>query len=252
MRSTKPELDVNMLAILGAIRSTPATNIDQELYDSFGNKTCAVVGSAGSLLGHEYGHIIDKHDIIIRCNQAATEKYENHVGSRTDIRIMNSHYFTALKGEAPPSHSRFLPEMKKQFPLFDENLLYSLKNEMIIVKHGVSSGLFSEEIQKIEKENNTVKFMNADYYNMASHVVGTHATNGIVAIFFALKYFSSVSCFGFTFCKEMRTTDWDKLYYFMPALPPKNWKETSCHSNQNESKIIDRMSELDLLKFYGC
>lgn len=242
---------MNMLEVLFAIKNIPAIEIDQRLHNLYGDKTCAVVGSAGNILDHEYGSLIDEHDIIIRCNQAPVYKYEQHVGSRTDIRMINSHYFTALKGDKPPSHAKFLPSMKAQLPLFNEDFLYSLKDEMIVVKYGVNPKIFDAEIRKIE-ENNSVYFMNSGFYSAASQIVGAHATNGFVAILFALKYFSSVSCFGFTFCSEMHTPDWDKLYYFMPTNPPSNWKETDCHSNSRESELINEMLSHDILKFYKC
>tara|TARA_R110001583_G_scaffold194636_3_gene366056 strand:+ start:6497 stop:7255 length:759 start_codon:yes stop_codon:yes gene_type:complete len=242
---------MNILEVLFAIKNIPAIEIDQKLHNLYGDKTCAVVGSAGKILDYEHGSLIDEHDIVIRCNQAPSDKYERYVGSRTDIRLINSHYFTALKGNRPPSHARFIPSMKRYFPLFDENFLYSLKDEILVVKYGVDPKMFDAEIRKIE-ENNSVYFMNNGFYSAASQIVGAHATNGFVAILFALKYFSSVSCFGFTFCSEMHTPDWDKLYYFMPAIQPDNWKETDCHSNLRESELISEMLNHDVLKFYKC
>jgi len=121
----------------------------------------------------------------------------------------------------------------------------------LIVKYGVNASLFSKEIERIEKKN-TIEFMHGGFYQMCSNLVGSHATNGFVSILLALKYFSSVSCFGFTFCKEMHTPDWDRLYYFMPAIPPKDWEKTNCHSNKKESEIIDALSKTNILKFYEC
>lgn len=47
----------------------------------------AVVGSSSKLLNKEYGKEIDDHDYIIRFNGATCLGYEEHVGSRTDIRF---------------------------------------------------------------------------------------------------------------------------------------------------------------------
>ena len=51
----------------------------------------AVVGSSGSLLEAEFGREIDAQDVVIRFNNAPSEAYESFVGSRTDVRILNSH-----------------------------------------------------------------------------------------------------------------------------------------------------------------
>ena len=54
-------------------------------------KTCAVVSNSGSLLEHEYGNLIDSHDVVLRANRCVVKGFETHVGSRTDIRLLNTH-----------------------------------------------------------------------------------------------------------------------------------------------------------------
>ncbi|XP_078616695.1 beta-galactoside alpha-2,6-sialyltransferase 2-like [Branchiostoma floridae x Branchiostoma japonicum] len=52
--------------------------------------SCAVVSSSHALMLHEYGQEIDNHDIVLRFNCAPTDKFEHYVGSRTDIRMINT------------------------------------------------------------------------------------------------------------------------------------------------------------------
>ena len=52
--------------------------------------TCAVVSSAGSLRGSNLGSTIDSHDYVIRFNNAPTASYEQDVGVKTSLRIVNS------------------------------------------------------------------------------------------------------------------------------------------------------------------
>ena len=58
---------------------------DPPFYDS-----CGVVSSAGSLLNSKLGSKIDANDFVIRFNNAPTQGYEKDVGSKTDLRIINS------------------------------------------------------------------------------------------------------------------------------------------------------------------
>eukprot|EP00873_Tetraselmis_striata_P011643 jgi/Tetstr1/431907/TSEL_021396.t1 len=52
-------------------------------------KTCALVGSSGVLRGARWGDVIDKHEAVIRLNNAPTYGYERDVGKRTTMRIMH-------------------------------------------------------------------------------------------------------------------------------------------------------------------
>lgn len=60
------------------------------------SKTCAVVGSSGSLLYERLGAEIDAHDVVIRFNNAPTDGFAAIVGSRTTLRILNSHAAAAV------------------------------------------------------------------------------------------------------------------------------------------------------------
>ena len=53
-------------------------------------KSCGVVSSAGSLLKSGLGKNIDANDFVIRFNNAPTKGYEEDVGSKTSLRIVNS------------------------------------------------------------------------------------------------------------------------------------------------------------------
>ncbi|XP_049887298.1 beta-galactoside alpha-2,6-sialyltransferase 2 [Pectinophora gossypiella] len=56
--------------------------------------TCAVVTSAGALLGSRLGEFIDSHDMVLRFNNAPTENYTEDVGYKTTFRVLNSQVVT--------------------------------------------------------------------------------------------------------------------------------------------------------------
>ncbi|CAG0921361.1 unnamed protein product [Notodromas monacha] len=53
-------------------------------------KTCACVSSSGLLKGKKLGKFIDSHDVVLRMNLAPVVGYEEDVGSKTTIRILNN------------------------------------------------------------------------------------------------------------------------------------------------------------------
>ena len=59
-------------------------------------RTCAIVGSSGSLLEDRFGAQIDRHDIVLRFNNAPTKGFEPIVGSKTSVRLLNSHAASAI------------------------------------------------------------------------------------------------------------------------------------------------------------
>ena len=69
----------------GAVAMRQALGLPMEGVDS-----CALVGSSGQLLYDRLGASIDNHSLVIRFNDAPTEGFEEVVGARTDLRLLNS------------------------------------------------------------------------------------------------------------------------------------------------------------------
>ena len=60
-------------------------------------KTCVAVGNSGSLLRVKgLGSVIDAHELILRYNDGPTRGYEDYVGKRTTIRLLNRKYADTL------------------------------------------------------------------------------------------------------------------------------------------------------------
>ena len=59
-------------------------------------RTCAVVGSSGTLLNERLGAVIDAHDVVLRFNNAPVAQFTPIIGSRTSVRVLNTHAAAAI------------------------------------------------------------------------------------------------------------------------------------------------------------
>jgi hypothetical protein len=57
------------------------------------DRNVAVIGSSGALLGSGLGKTIDTFKEVVRFNRAPTNGFENDVGSKTTLRVVNNHVF---------------------------------------------------------------------------------------------------------------------------------------------------------------
>uniref|UniRef100_A0A6N2MCF1 Sialyltransferase-like protein n=1 Tax=Salix viminalis TaxID=40686 RepID=A0A6N2MCF1_SALVM len=74
--------------------------------------SCAVVGNSGILMQKEYGELIDRHEVVIRLNNARTEKYERNVGAKTNISFL-AIFCIFVEGGKYYSLKRFVEETGK-------------------------------------------------------------------------------------------------------------------------------------------
>ncbi|XP_022091994.1 alpha-N-acetylgalactosaminide alpha-2,6-sialyltransferase 6-like [Acanthaster planci] len=69
--------------------------------------SCALVSSSGYLLGKGAGNEIDSHSCVIRMNMAPVRGYQNDVGNRTTLQVLNF-FMIGLKAEELPPGSRVM------------------------------------------------------------------------------------------------------------------------------------------------
>jgi len=212
--------------------------IKNEKNINFGG-SCALVGNSGNLLDQENGNIIDSHDFVIRCNEARTEGYEKYTGSKTDIRIVNSHMFHAIIEDAA-----YIERMQKIFSKFERFFLYQLKNENIIVKNGVEYWQFINVISQLKQQNNNVIFINPSFYQACLSKLSNHPTTGFIGLMVALKYFTEINCFGFSFFEE---EDWSKKHYYEEIKP----YDMSSHTFDKERQIFYQLQNDKKITMYS-
>ncbi|KAG5893484.1 hypothetical protein JTB14_010535 [Gonioctena quinquepunctata] len=66
----------------------------RSLFENKRFNSCAIVASAGALRDSNLGLLIDSHDLVMRFNNAPTKGFEDDVGRKTTIRLLNSQVVT--------------------------------------------------------------------------------------------------------------------------------------------------------------
>jgi len=154
-------------------------------------KSCAVVGNSGSLLETQFGFDIDKNEAVIRFNAAVTQGYEQFVGQKTTVRLLNAVDYKGPEGTegelrlttARGSDVKMWVKKLEQKPEDIRNRSFVLDPEMLchawawIGKHGEkpSSGLVGVVLalkmcEKVEmfgfqSKNYFGKFSRPHYYD---------------------------------------------------------------------------------------
>lgn len=163
--------------------------------------TIAVIGNSGKLLNQEYGQLIDSHDIVIRCNLAIVKGFENHVGNKTNFRV--------IAGKS------FWRDLQDHFSSYDKNFLNNLENEHFLIK---ADPLYNA-IQGVIKNYNTkcnISYIKQETINHIQNKINIpDISTGFTALSLALMWSTNVSLFGFNFFEE----GWSEQHYFEKITP---------------------------------
>lgn len=158
-------------------------------------RTCAVVGSGGALLGHEYGPEISSADAVFRANHPPTAGFERHVGNRTDVHAMNTLWYPrmaidASRGEdcTGPSRSEGGRDPPSQGGLLMER--ETCMGGRLSVSE-VDNGRYSF----VGHFNNVVDI---GWRWWAKTHPGTHFTTGMAMVAMALSMCDTVRLYGFS------------------------------------------------------
>ncbi|XP_042484384.1 beta-1,6-galactosyltransferase GALT29A-like [Macadamia integrifolia] len=174
--------------------------------DSDGRRysTCAVVGNSGILLKTEYGDLIDNHDIVIRLNNAWTDRFQRHVGSKTNISFVNSnilHRCAFRQGCFCHPYGAKVPIVMYicQAVHFIDYVICNSSHKAPLL---ITDPRFDILCARIVKYYSAKRFVEEtgktlDEWAIAHDAVQFHYSSGMQAIILALGICDRVSVFGF-------------------------------------------------------
>ena len=195
-------------------------------------KTCAIVASGSRLIQQKLGGLIDTFDVVMRFNHAPVTGFEDHVGSKTSIRIVSENMF--IRDPEPD-----IDEPDKTFPGLNTRFFTELSDMDIFVK-----GLPNPNLQEGKWStlpNHTGCFKNIPYENMFfisrqfeninQSKLGKPPTCGYIGAQIAKQVFEDVHLFGFTFYKE----NWSDKHY---------WEEMQEYDQQRHHNFSAEESDI--------
>ena len=194
----------------------------------FNGKSCAIVGNSSKLLDEELGEEINSHDFVMRFNHAIVKGFEKHVGSKTSIRVINSHSVASFNGYD-------ISENMKYFSKFSGNIFKELGETNFLAQKDA-------QLQNVKSlyPNLTFNRISNETHNLIDNAVQLQPTSGFIGIILALSHFDKISCFGFNFY------DAGNDHYFEDVI---KYDRSIVHSLDKEKEIVLYLNDNKLINF---
>ncbi|CAB4067137.1 unnamed protein product [Lepeophtheirus salmonis] len=154
----------NVISKLYEVYGGSSSNIKKNLTPKqrFVMEQKEMICDALKIIGSKLGTFIDAHDLVVRLNHAPTQGFEVDVGSKTDLRIVNTDLDISLAEKKPSIEcpqprseitdlSPFQPERDL---LSSKNSIPPIESEPSVLTHSEEEGLFRRS-RSSDSENTT-------------------------------------------------------------------------------------------------
>ncbi|KAM9301600.1 CMP-N-acetylneuraminate-beta-galactosamide-alpha-2,3-sialyltransferase 2 [Gastrophryne carolinensis] len=198
-------------------------------------RRCAVVGNSGNLRGSGYGKDINRHDFVMRINQAPTLGFESDVGSRT------THHF-------------MYPESAKNLPANVSFVLVPFKAlDLMWITSALSTGQIHftyapvKAFLRVDKDK--VQIYNPAFFKYIhdrwTEHHGRYPSTGMLVLFFALHVCDEVNVYGYG--ADSRGS-WH--HYWENNRYAGEFRKTGVHDADFEAQLIDTLAQEGKIKVY--
>jgi len=186
-----------------------------------------ICGSSNSMLNNKSGNQIDNFENIIRFNRAPTESYEEYVGSKTTIRVLNNHVSLNVKLKT------------NEFSNSPQSFIPSIKDSKILI---IGPGVNLHSVHKTLDSSNDIYLFDYSKISKLKSNLKIDKLNKQMSVGFCFICLSIISglkptIYGFDYNNENRTHYWEKRIHHSAA-----------HSINGESLYIQKFINEDKIK----
>eukprot|EP00899_Mesostigma_viride_P010339 jgi/Mesvir1/19306/Mv10375-RA.1 len=152
--------------------------------------TCAVVGSGGILLSKKFGREISSHDAVIRFNAAPIKGYEEFVGNKTTVRLVNR-----------------------------KNIGFRESDDEVVLQHVTLASTLAQFLALLKSQPDVRTYMvDPAFYRHAITRDNPQPTSGYLGLLAALQLCDRVDVYGFV----RHWQGWVPYHYYNDEEPDKH------------------------------
>ncbi|XP_076850158.1 CMP-N-acetylneuraminate-beta-galactosamide-alpha-2,3-sialyltransferase 4 isoform X1 [Brachyhypopomus gauderio] len=219
--------------------------------ESLDCRTCVVIGNGFALKNSSLGIAIDRHDIVIRMNDAPVRGYEQDVGSKTTMRL----FYPESASSNPDLQND--PDTLLVLVPFKQPDLHWLK-EIIYNEKRVRKGFWKPPPQVWLGRVSQLRILHPCFLHLTASKLlqiplepknqpnPVHPTTGILAIFLALNYCDVVSVAGFGYPASQNQKHLIH-YYGNQAMKSMSVKD-SHHDLSREAQVLKKLEDMGVIR----
>lgn len=229
------------------------------------HKSCALVGNSGILKRTQFGQSIDKHEAVMRVNQAPVKGYEKYVGSKVTYRMLNNKWTTVYYEDGvsntdvpggtsnlaryllaqEPSNVTFIVSRAttKQFETFSQTVA-KRRSEMkkpLLLSSRVVSGARTALIGFRDFEKNRAKYSEEELT----------PSSGLLGVYLLLNLCKRVSVYGFSLDDSRKTNDMKaeglRYHYFKKYADSERLLAHPHHNFKMEGDILKALVDANVV-----
>ncbi|XP_035696718.1 CMP-N-acetylneuraminate-poly-alpha-2,8-sialyltransferase-like [Branchiostoma floridae] len=217
-------------------------------HDSGRIRTCAIVGSGGILTGSLCGTNIDANEYVIRFNLAPTVGFEQDVGNKANLTILNKEILDRVKASLKSKDSEGFASRLKQ-----------MKTSIFLYAKGRRTDLFRSLLQLAWASNISITLDYIEAHYLTAKIImkifprydrdfDSYVTTGLIGVVLATTLCNKITLYGFyPFNTDPLTGRNLSYHYYLNIDGNLGEPNNKVHDYKTEYKLLRALEKRRLL-----